>query len=97
MSMNDPLSLYIHIPFCVSRCSYCDFTTFAGKKELIPEYIEALKLEIEINSDLLCLQNPVHSIYFGGGTPSNQAKILFHPKQFRKTFRLMQMQKSHWK
>ena len=70
MSMNDPLSLYIHIPFCVSRCSYCDFTTFAGKKELIPEYIEALKLEIEINSDLLCLQNPVHSIYFGGGTPS---------------------------
>ncbi len=70
MSINDPLSLYIHIPFCVTRCSYCDFTTFAGKLELVPEYIEALKLEIEMNSDLLCLQNPVHSIYFGGGTPS---------------------------
>lgn len=68
--MDEPLSLYLHIPFCTSRCTYCDFNSFAGMKALIPEYVDALKQEIRINRDLLLPPNPVHSIYFGGGTPS---------------------------
>ncbi len=64
------LSIYIHIPFCKSRCFYCDFTTFAGKMSLIPAYIDSLKKEISITSSHLDSFDPVYSIYFGGGTPS---------------------------
>jgi len=62
-------SLYVHIPFCKHRCHYCDFNTYAGKAALIPAYVDALIKEFRIVSD----QNEglsVHSVYFGGGTPS---------------------------
>ncbi len=61
-------SVYIHIPFCRTRCFYCDFNTFAGRERLIPDYIPALKSEIARQKPYA--ENPVHSIYFGGGTPS---------------------------
>ena len=62
------ISLYIHIPFCRTRCFYCDFNTFAGKTQLIPDYIGALCSEIRRQK---AYENaPVHSVYFGGGTPS---------------------------
>lgn len=63
-------SIYLHIPFCQHRCSYCDFNTYAGLQELIPAYTDALIKEIQIlaNGDDQSL--PVRSIYFGGGTPS---------------------------
>ncbi len=66
----EKLSLYIHIPFCLRRCGYCDFNTFAGVTSLIPSYINAVCQELQAvlgnqPSDLL-----VHTIYFGGGTPS---------------------------
>lgn len=68
-----PLSIYIHIPFCVSKCAYCDFvSTRIGEFELnegIKAYIEALKLEIESYKDLLS-ESLIETIYFGGGTPS---------------------------
>jgi len=60
--------LYIHIPFCVKRCSYCDFTS-CTELNLINPYINALKKEIELRKaegDGLIFD----SIYFGGGTPS---------------------------
>ena len=62
-------SIYIHIPFCCHRCNYCDFVTTIGKQEYIPAYVDALINEFRIvnkKSDTF----PVHSIYFGGGTPS---------------------------
>jgi len=62
-------SLYAHIPFCKHRCHYCDFNTYAGKESLIPDYVDALIDEFRIVSS----QKegfPVHSVYFGGGTPS---------------------------
>jgi oxygen-independent coproporphyrinogen-3 oxidase len=64
------ISLYIHIPFCIHRCGYCDFNTFAGIQELIPAYSQALCEELEIIS--ASIKNPfqIHTIYFGGGTPS---------------------------
>ncbi|MBN1304281.1 MAG: radical SAM family heme chaperone HemW [Anaerolineales bacterium] len=68
--MDQPHSVYLHIPFCKHRCAYCDFNTFAGMEKYIPEYLQALTREIEIAS-LLCPERyPVHSIFFGGGTPS---------------------------
>ncbi len=67
MKMN--FSLYIHIPFCLHRCHYCDFNTYVGQNELMPAYFDALINELRIVKKT----NPkinFHSIYFGGGTPS---------------------------
>jgi oxygen-independent coproporphyrinogen III oxidase len=63
-------SLYLHIPFCRHRCSYCDFNTYAGLDTLIPEYVRALTLEIELLALSAQESLPVHTIFFGGGTPS---------------------------
>lgn len=63
-----PLSgIYIHIPFCATRCIYCDFysTTLRDKAS---QYVEALVREMDERKDLL--HTPVRTIYFGGGTPS---------------------------
>lgn len=65
-----PVSLYIHIPWCVRKCPYCDFNSHA-MKDLLPEakYVAALLDEFERRAHLL--QNrPIISIFFGGGTPS---------------------------
>ena len=61
-------SIYIHFPFCKSRCIYCDFfsTTFL---DLRSSYVEALKKELEMQRGFLGGE-PVKSIYLGGGTPS---------------------------
>ena len=65
-----PSSLYLHIPFCVHRCAYCDFNTYAGQEALIPAYAEALIREIESVAARRPDATPAHSIFFGGGTPS---------------------------
>jgi oxygen-independent coproporphyrinogen-3 oxidase len=65
-----PLSLYIHIPWCVRKCPYCDFNSHESVDK-IPEnaYISALFRDLE--NDLPWVQNrKIHSIFFGGGTPS---------------------------
>ncbi|MGX3022230.1 radical SAM family heme chaperone HemW [Ursidibacter sp. B-7004-1] len=69
-----PLSLYIHIPWCVQKCPYCDFNSHA-QKGIIPEaeYIQHLLLDLE--QDLIRYQQAIsgrkiHSIFIGGGTPS---------------------------
>lgn len=58
-------SLYIHIPFCVHKCWYCDFNSYSGKDNLIEDYMVALKKEIQSYSF-----DELKTIYFGGGTPS---------------------------
>lgn len=63
-------SVYLHIPFCSHRCAYCDFNTYAGLESLIPEYIDALCKEIRILGYSAGSRLPVHSVFFGGGTPS---------------------------
>ena len=64
-----PLSVYVHIPFCLRKCSYCDFPSFPAPMPLISDYLEALKVEIELYREFLSLRE-VETIYFGGGTPS---------------------------
>jgi oxygen-independent coproporphyrinogen III oxidase len=66
----DAHSLYIHIPFCRKRCGYCDFNTVAGLEGMIPAYVAALCEEIQHVGALAAEQVPVHTIFFGGGTPS---------------------------
>ncbi|PKM96198.1 MAG: coproporphyrinogen III oxidase [Firmicutes bacterium HGW-Firmicutes-1] len=65
----EPVSLYIHIPFCKSKCNYCDFLSFAHEDDKIDEYITALVAEIRSYHSLL-RNNIVKSIFIGGGTPS---------------------------
>ena len=60
--------LYIHIPFCRSRCSYCDFATGIYERPLAERYVKALVKEIEAWDEVS--PRPVDTIYFGGGTPS---------------------------
>ena len=63
------LSLYIHIPFCVRKCAYCDFLSFPAEEGLRQKYYERLCREIaEAAEDYK--GRSVISIFFGGGTPS---------------------------
>ena len=71
------MNAYIHIPFCTSICSYCDFTSFAGQEGKMSSYVDALCQEIQGST----LKGPLRTVYFGGGTPSllppeNLGKIL---------------------
>ncbi|MBL4900470.1 MAG: radical SAM family heme chaperone HemW, partial [Colwellia sp.] len=67
-----PLSLYIHIPWCVEKCPYCDFNSHA-LKSTIPEqdYVNALIVDLDADIARFDLSGrPLHSIFIGGGTPS---------------------------
>jgi oxygen-independent coproporphyrinogen-3 oxidase len=65
------LGIYIHIPFCLKKCSYCDFHSVTGDSIPQKEYTNALLAEIDILSKEYHLTNqPVATIYFGGGTPT---------------------------
>ena len=67
---NPPLSLYVHMPWCVRKCPYCDFNSHTVPDELpADEYIRALVTDLEQDLPLVW-GRPVQSIYFGGGTPS---------------------------
>lgn len=65
-----PLSLYVHIPWCVRKCPYCDFNSHNAPGELPQrEYVDALLRDLDL--DLALAQSrPIQSIFFGGGTPS---------------------------
>ena len=67
--MNNEIGIYIHIPFCLKKCYYCDFISYQNKDELIDKYIYALCNEILKNAEILS-QYDVSTIYIGGGTPS---------------------------
>lgn len=62
-------SLYIHIPFCVARCSYCSFNSYSGLEGLQERYVDALCGEMEKMTSCGHL-GPLKTIFFGGGTPS---------------------------
>jgi oxygen-independent coproporphyrinogen III oxidase len=69
----DPLSLYLHIPFCRHRCAYCDFNTYTTVSTLQDAYVAALEGEIAQVATLAGRSGQmrlVRTIYFGGGTPS---------------------------
>jgi len=63
------MELYIHIPFCKSKCQYCDFISFKGCDEVILDYSKALIKEIELSSKEFS-NRTINTVYIGGGTPS---------------------------
>jgi oxygen-independent coproporphyrinogen-3 oxidase len=75
-----PVGLYVHLPFCVARCPYCDFVVYAGAEARGPRarterLYEAVGRELELRADALDARfggtwPPLGSLYFGGGTPS---------------------------
>jgi len=69
MSSCEPLSLYLHIPFCSLKCRYCDFNSYAGLEELVEPYVDALIQEMGLWSGF-ARGRPVPTVFFGGGTPS---------------------------
>ncbi|MGJ0846000.1 radical SAM family heme chaperone HemW [Tissierella praeacuta] len=63
------LSLYIHIPFCISKCYYCDFSSFTNINHKIDEYINSLIIELDLYKDKI-KDYSIKTIFIGGGTPS---------------------------
>jgi len=81
LNNNIPLSLYIHFPWCIRKCPYCDFNSHALKDTLPEDQYISLLLE-DLTDDLkkyTIFQRPIHSIFMGGGTPS-----LFSPEAIHK-------------
>ncbi len=85
--MNHVLELYIHIPFCMKKCAYCDFLSGSASNEQKRTYFDALIREIQTCGDFS--EYTVVSVFFGGGTPSlfpgewieaimNEIKVHFH-------------------
>lgn len=72
MTMTSPFGLYVHVPFCSSRCGYCDFNTYTpgelGGTQLIGDYLDALDIELEKAAEQV--QRPAQTVFIGGGTPS---------------------------
>ena len=66
--MENKISLYVHIPFCVRKCAYCDFLSAPATEKEQEEYVEALVTEIGLAA--FCKGRTAASVYFGGGTPS---------------------------
>jgi len=65
-----PLSLYIHFPWCVRKCPYCDFNSHEAKGELPEqEYLDAVRLDLEQSLPLIWGRK-IHTVFIGGGTPS---------------------------
>lgn len=62
------IGIYIHIPFCIKKCEYCDFVSYCNKEKYVLQYINALKKEIKNNINK---EYKITTIYIGGGTPSS--------------------------
>src|SRR5659263_342225 len=71
LSALPPLSLYVHLPWCLKKCPYCDFNSHEMRVAELPEqrYLDALMADLEAALPLVW-GRAVHSIFIGGGTPS---------------------------
>ena len=79
--MKRPLGIYIHVPFCLKKCLYCDFCSYVGADDTLRgRYVDALCRHISQYREL-CSDREVDTVYFGGGTPT-----LLSPDQFAKVF-----------
>ena len=69
MKNNAPFGLYIHVPFCASKCRYCDFYSFAGDTAQMEHFVQAIDRQAEQFAPMLA-GRMADTVYFGGGTPS---------------------------
>ncbi len=84
----NPASLYLHIPFCVHHCHYCDFAVVSGKDHLADAYLDALEAEIRLVLVDHPSSSPIETLFIGGGTPTQLS-----PAQLE---RLLQMIRRHF-
>lgn len=70
MQNKEELSLYIHIPFCVQKCGYCDFLSAPADEKARDRYVQALLMEIERYRGTETADRKIKTLYIGGGTPS---------------------------
>ena len=66
--MSNPIGIYLHVPFCESKCAYCDFYSYKADAAVYDSYTETLTEHLKIAGDRL--NRPADTLYFGGGTPS---------------------------
>ena len=81
------LGLYVHIPFCARKCTYCDFPSYAGKMSLRGDYVRALAQEIAHAGELHG-RPQADTVYIGGGTPTllmpaQMHTVLSYPRPLR--------------
>lgn len=67
--MDNDIGIYIHIPFCKSKCNYCDFNSYSGREHLAGPYFDALLSEMKLRADEIG-DRRVKTVFVGGGTPS---------------------------
>lgn len=82
--MEKTLQLYIHIPFCVKKCAYCDFLSGPQNEDTIDRYAEALVREILAYKGTIEGRSKISTLFFGGGTPS-----ILNPVQMKRIFRAL--------
>jgi len=68
--VKEPLSIYVHIPFCIKKCYYCDFNSYPINLELAQSYLAALQKEIVMYGIKYADRKRIQTIYIGGGTPT---------------------------
>ena len=87
--MKKDLGLYMHIPFCIKKCAYCDFLSWSGDKDQKEEYVRDLEQEIR-SYKTFAADYQVSTVYFGGGTPSilKTGQIERIMEALRQTFRI---------
>ena len=71
------LELYIHIPFCIRKCNYCDFLSFSCDDEGIDKYVSTLVEEIRCKA-MDYKDDVITSVFIGGGTPSIILSVFTH-------------------
>ena len=69
--MSGPRSAYVHVPFCAHHCGYCDFSVIAGRDDLVPDYLDALRLELQQAGQRF----EVDTLFIGGGTPTRLSPV----------------------
>ena len=69
ISKMEEIAVYIHIPFCIRRCAYCDFTSFAGAASRAREYVQAVCRELRAQAAFFGPRR-VATVFLGGGTPT---------------------------
>jgi oxygen-independent coproporphyrinogen-3 oxidase len=67
--LHQPIGLYVHVPFCASKCAYCDFASYAGREADIPRYVDAVVREIT-RRGAETGNRKANTVFLGGGTPS---------------------------
>ena len=81
------LGIYVHIPFCIKKCNYCDFPSYSNMDNIFSQYTNALCKEIEFVSEKY-KNGIVDTIFFGGGTPSSLRKEYQNMYTIQKKFRI---------